>query len=553
MQTRTTIAICALLVADWCWTSPALGNGGPFVVKYPGGDPAAKGTVARFDLDLKPGREERLRVVKEDLKIVFARSPFQPDKEPVVPLAAVSAEYTIKNPTDQKIEVDFGFPILRGFYLNPSMMRAPDVEVRLNDKQYLHPTVISNSMIYGLIRQQARETIEKAVAGDAGLAELVAIVRATGLVRQRARATVDAAIRDDAALAKAVTVDPLLTVLVTADPLHNAPAAPTSGLREADHEAARAALAKYLKVTKKWTDADAALMVEFASCDLGNNMKAVAAASPPWVRATQFVGANLGPLRAIGEQKATQFFARLASCCDPNTPTTYEAIFAAWGGDVRERSVDLATGQLRPREIAVDPKGSGNRENPSPGREEASDPTVYARVDYLDPNAGITEAEKASCQTVLKHLPVIFTFAPMNLVHYQASFPPNSTQTLTVRYKQYAYKDTHEPNTYQLAYVLHPASLWKDFGPINLEIAAPQGVPVRASVPCPAAGMEEVDLTNDMDRSGRTAGPKTRCDIYRTTLMEKTGELFVALDAAAWSKAFDTKDEGQKAQQQSSR
>ena len=553
MQTRTTIAICALLVADWCCTSPALGNGGPFVVKYPGGDPAAKGTVARFEPDLKPGREERLRVVKEDLKIIFARSPFQPDKEPVVPLAAVSAEYTIKNPTDQKIEVDFGFPILRGFYLNPSMMRAPDVEVRLNDKQYLHPTVISNSMIYGLIRQQARETIETAVAGDAGRAELVAAVRASGLVRQRARATIDAAIRDDAALAKAVAADPLLTVLVTADPLLNAPAAPTSGLREADHEAARAALAKYLKVTKKWTDAAAALMVEFASCDLGNNMKAVAAASPPWVRATQFVGANLGPLRAIGEQKATQFFARLASCCDPNTPTTYEAIFAAWGGDVRERSVDLATGQLRPREIAVDPKGSGNRENPSPGREEASDPTVYARVDYLDPNAGITEAEKASCQTVLKHLPVIFTFAPMNLVHYQASFPPNSTQTLTVRYKQYAYKDTHEPNTYQLAYVLHPASLWKDFGPINLEIAAPQGVPVRASVPCPAAGVEEVVLTNYAFGSDGGHDQKARCDIYRTTLTEKTGELFVALDAAAWSKAFDTKDEGQKVQQQSSR
>jgi hypothetical protein len=257
-------------------------------------------------------------------------------------------------------------------------------------------------------------------------------------------------------------------------------------------------------------------------------------------------------LRAIGEQKATQFLAKLASCCDPNTPTTYEAIFAAWGGDVRERSVDLATGQIRPREIAVDPKGSGNGEVPFPGREEASDPTVYARVDYLDPKVRITEAEKASCQTVLKHLPVIFTFAPMNLVHYQASFPPNSTQTLTVRYRQYAYQDTHEPASYQLAYVLHPASLWKDFGPINLEIAAPQGVPVRASVPCPAAGVEEVDLPNDMP--GRTADKtKTRCDIYRTTLTEKTGELFVALDAAAWGKAFDKKDEGQKVQQQSSR
>ena len=37
----------------------ALGNGGPFVVKYPGGDPAAKGVLARLDPDLRPSRESR--------------------------------------------------------------------------------------------------------------------------------------------------------------------------------------------------------------------------------------------------------------------------------------------------------------------------------------------------------------------------------------------------------------------------------------------------------------------------------------------------------------
>ena len=49
----------------------AFGNGGPFVVKYPGGDPAAKGVLARLDPSLKPQTETRLRVVKEDLTICF--------------------------------------------------------------------------------------------------------------------------------------------------------------------------------------------------------------------------------------------------------------------------------------------------------------------------------------------------------------------------------------------------------------------------------------------------------------------------------------------------
>ena len=54
----------------------ALGNGGPFMIKYPNGDPAAKGVLARLDPDLKPTRESRLRVVKEDLKVTFGRDRF---------------------------------------------------------------------------------------------------------------------------------------------------------------------------------------------------------------------------------------------------------------------------------------------------------------------------------------------------------------------------------------------------------------------------------------------------------------------------------------------
>ena len=62
---------------------------------------------------------------------------------------------------------------------------------------------------------------------------------------------------------------------------------------------------------------------------------------------------NLGPLSAIGEQKATQLFAQLASRFDKDAGSAYEAIFAAWGGDVRERSIDLVTGRVRPRELTL--------------------------------------------------------------------------------------------------------------------------------------------------------------------------------------------------------
>jgi hypothetical protein len=453
-----------------------LANGGPFVLKYPKGDPAAKGVLARLDPDLKPGRETRLRVVKEDLKISFEKDRGWGDKVET-PLVRVSAEYTIENPTEEEIEVDFGFPILRGIYLNPmAMMPSPDVRVRMN-KEYVRANMISNSAIYGIIRQRARKTIDKAVAADAALAGLVAAVRKAG---------------------------------------------------EAEREAARNALAAHLTGPMKWNDRNAALMVEYAGLDFGE-----AKGRPPdrthyWHRDTELqelMNANLGPLAAIGEQKATQFFGQLASRFDPTAAAAYEAIFTAWGGDVRERSVDLKTGKVRPREITVDPKALKN----TPSATRGSDPTVYARVDYLDPNAKISEAEKASCKAVLKNLPVVFTFAPMNLLHYSVKFPAKATQTLTVTYSQYAYADTRGPSSYQLAYVVHPASMWQEFGPINLEIAVPEGVSFKASVPV---------QTSDPDIEERpfpTAARKVRYAIHRTTLSDKkTGEIFVAVDATAW-------------------
>ena len=39
-------------------------------------------------------------------------------------------------------------------------------------------------------------------------------------------------------------------------------------------------------------------------------------------------------------------------------------------------------------------------------------------------------------------LPVVFVFAQMNLLHYQAKFPAHGTRLVTVSYRQYAFADT---------------------------------------------------------------------------------------------------------------
>ena len=474
----STFAVC-LLAGDF-----VLANGGPFVLKYPNGDPAAKGVLARLDPDLKPGRETRLRVIKEDLKITFGKEKgFGRASKGVdgPPLAYVSAEYTIENPTNEEVEVDFGFPILRGIYVNPhSMMPRPDVNVRL-DKTGIKSTIISNSAIYGIIRQRAREVIEKAITDDVILKKLVTSI-----------------------------------------------GNPNSGALKDS----RSALFSHLVDTLKWNERDATLMVEYASLDFGKFK-----VPPPdrhytgWfvtdIQFHQLINGNLGPLAAIGEQKATQFFAQLASRFEPKAAAAYETIFTAWGGDVRERSVDLETGKVRPREITVSRNKLDTR--PSPFRSDF-DPTIYARVDYLDPKAEISESEKASCKAILKNLSVIFTFAPMNILHYQVRFPAKSTQKLTVSYSQYAYSDTRSPSSYQLAYVLHPASLWDEFGPINLEVAVPEGISFRASVPCKNGGLKKGGLSPHEPHH-------ISFNIYKAELEQKTGELFLAVEADGWKKS----------------
>jgi hypothetical protein len=410
------------------------------------------------------------------------------------------------------------------------MMPSPDAQVRL-DAEQVRPDLISNSMIYGLIRQRSQEVIDRALAADPELARLVAKVRAVSYVRQRAREAIERVTGGQEALLKAVQADANLAALIAAP----------SDATDPERATARHALMDYLTGRMNWAQGPATLLVEYASMELGQT------AGQPLDAGFRFYGgntgemgrlayANMGRLAAIGEQKTTQLFAELASRFDPSVKPAYEEIFAAWGGDVRERSVDLKTGQVRPREITVDRTLSSD----ALAETASVDPTIYARMDYINPNAGLSAGEKASCEALIKHLPVTFTFAPMNLLHYRVKFPAQSTKTLTVSYKQYAYADTREPASYQLAYVVHPASLWKAFGPIELEVAVPEGLGMRASVACHELGVEERDLPKDLPgiKPDKT---RVKVSIHRATVTEKTGELFLAVDADGWKKRTEPK------------
>jgi len=513
-----------MLLAAGLTPPPAMGNGGPFVVKYPNGDPAAKGVLARLDESLRPRRETVLRVVREDLSIALDARAMPVPQGAMPPLASVAATYTIQNPTDKPVTVDFGFPILRGVYLQPfSMMPMPDVAVTVDGRRFA-PQIISNSAIYGIIRQQARRTITLGIVADG---ELSRLVRAVPVMANLPPPGGDGSA--DKADAKA-----------------KAPADPAAA------KAAREALAGYLVAKKGWSPREAALLAEYAAMDLGRPVSYPLDRSPhawafgfngdqklpaevyrevekyagpvehkAWTWGAsgdatlrQLVASNLGPLSAIGEQKATQFLAQLASRFDKAASAAYEDLFKAWGGEVQERAVDLATGKLRPRELAL-----GADAMKRYGHLVGADPTIYARVDYLDENARLTGQQKDACRRVLKNLDVIFTFAPMNLLHYQATFPAGKTIKLTVSYSQYAFVDTKAPASYQLAYVVHPASLWEHFGPIHLQVRAPAGVQVACSTPLEAEAAAGAAAT-----------------VHRAVLTDKTGELLVAVEKSGWDR-----------------
>lgn len=486
----------------------ALGNGGPFLVTYPGGDPAAKGVPARIDVSMKPTRETQLRVVKEGLSIRFKFDEFNHD----APLTAVAAQYTIENPTDKPVQIAFGFPILRGLHIShPMAGYYPIVDVWVHGAKKgegelrdvlssewkgslghrIPFTVVTNSVIYGVIRHQARAAIEAGISKDATLDALVKAVRSAR---------------------------------------HAGAKAPAGQLAKV-----RSELFDLLTKQRGWNDRDAALMTEYADMEFKEPASAPhdrwfhtenASKSDRDKTAEQIAAGHLGRLSLIGERKATQFLAHLAGRFDKKAASNYEAIFAAWGGDVRERAVDMQSGELRPREFTLPP---GDKSKPRIVSEEA---TVYARVDYLDSDVKLTNAENESLRIVLKNLPVTFTFAPMNLLAYQIHFPARSTRVVTVWYEQFAFTDTKGQPSYQLAYVLHPATLWDSFGPIHVRVEAPKGALCRASFPF----ARTTEVPRHPESHEREAGIEAH-NIYEFVLtkpQEKSGELMIGLDKAAW-------------------
>lgn len=471
------------MLASLCGT--ALANGGPFIVKYPSGDPAAKGVLARLDRSLKPAGESELEVVREDLRIRFVPDLMYGGAAQAEPVAEVTAEYRIRNPTSSAIQRDFGFPILRGIYMSPfAMVPMPDVNVMV-DGAWVSAKVISNSGIYGIIRGRAREAIDAGISSDKTLAEKVA------------------------ALAKGGDV-------------------------------ARDAIEKYLAAERKWSASEAALFSEYVALVREAPTGAVGAAAfafgGDWFERDPGLAAakreTAKAVRMIGELKATQWLSILAGKFNPETASAYEEIFGAWGGDVRERSVDAATGKVRPREFVV----STQRTDRATARSIYADPTVYARVDYLGATNGLGATEIGRWRRVLKELPVVFTFAPMNLLYYQAAFPAGAERTVTVTYRQYPFIDTKGDETFQLSYVVHPASLWKSFGPIKLSVVTPNGVKPVASVELGAETAAASNLgKNDQAFVGGKPLPST---CRQAMLADKRGELLIGFRKSDWQQAI---------------
>lgn len=149
----------------------------------------------------------------------------------------------------------------------------------------------------------------------------------------------------------------------------------------------------------------------------------------PFVEGTQSIWGTghpkyLGTLASLGEVKATQLLSHLASRFEPAAGRSYENIFGAWGGDVRERAVDLTSGAERPRHV----------ESPD---------TLYARVDYFNESRVKDPGRRASCKQILADLPVTFTFAPMSLIRTRVSFPGNAKRVLEFTYEQHPYGRVH--------------------------------------------------------------------------------------------------------------
>lgn len=103
---------------------------------------------------------------------------------------------------------------------------------------------------------------------------------------------------------------------------------------------------------------------------------------------------------------------------------------------------------------------------------------------------------------------------------------------------------TRGTGNYQLAYVLHPATMWQEFGPIHLTVRLPKGVRCSASAAIRKTGEEAVAPASVLAKKGYSAVVfQAPLDVYEATLTraeEKRGELFIGLDKPAWESVFQS-------------
>ena len=163
----------AVFAGQW-----AFGNGGPFVVKYPSGDPAAKGVLARLDPTLKPAQENAPASSQGGPDNPFrSRIGLDRRQAQATTLGRRDGQLSDRERDGRHRQRRFWFPDSRGIFLKSGMVPYPDVHV-LVDGELAEMTLIPNSAIYGMIRLQAREVIERGVAKDTKLAPpLIADVR----------------------------------------------------------------------------------------------------------------------------------------------------------------------------------------------------------------------------------------------------------------------------------------------------------------------------------------------------------------------------------------
>jgi hypothetical protein len=296
---------------------------------------------------------------------------------------------------------------------------------------------------------------------------------------------------------EAIDADPELRALVDSVP---APSAHT-------WPGAARALATHLGRRRGWTEEEALWLVAYSSLGLealdvplpDERVSGPVSMTYPELLHRRFV--RLGALARLDERVACQFLERVAALLDAGATTGYADVVRAWGGTDKELAVDLATGALRPRVAPVRPASDSGPEAPH----------------WLEP---VILAKPGSVFEALPEPP-----PPMVLVLYEVEFPARNTREFRVTDKQFAFMDGAGTGSNQTAFVIHTAARWDDFGPISVEVLAPEGCSFRASFPCEATGAREVAASD---------GVRFPATVYEGNVQEKNGQILVAVGEPSW-------------------